>query len=269
MRWRFIAFANVKSSAATAAVILAGLLLMHAVLRGVEVPLWTALRAEQPALRLATAGAVAGQGITLGVLGGFRALAADFTWLRVFTIWEDRDLPATETLLRLVTALDPRPLYFWLNGARIVAYDMTSWRIAAAGGYDAVPEAVRSRLEREQARLALRRLDEAMQFHPASAELWIERGSIELNRLHDPLAAAESYRRAWAQPQAPYYAARLVAEMLRRAGRKEDALAWLVQLHPHLPRGDEAAGADLVLGRIRDLEKELGVPPDGAYQPAH
>jgi hypothetical protein len=259
----------VKSNLLTAAVIASGLALTHGALQPVEAPLWAALRAEQPALRLATAGAVAGQGLTLGVLGGFRAIAADFCWVRVFVIWEQRDLPATETLLRLVTALDPRPVYFWLNGARVVAYDMTAWRIAAAGGYDAVPAAEQERWSVQQARLALRRLDEAMTFHPTSADLWIERGSIELNRLHDPLAAAESYRRAWEQPGAPYYAARLHAEMLRRAGRKAEALAWLVRLHPQLPPKNEAAGADLVLGRIRDLERELAIPADHTYRPAH
>ncbi len=267
MRWPFTVFANVKSSLIIAATISAVLTLAHFALRVVERPLWDELRAAQPALRRADMSAVAGQGVTLGVLGGFRAIAADFTWLRVFVIWQQRDLPTTETLLRVVTALDPRPLYFWLNGARIVAYDMTAWRIAAAGGYDAVPEAEQERLSVEQARLALRRLDEAMAFHPASAELWIERASIEVNRLHDPLAAAESYRRAWEQPGAPYYAARLRAEMLRRAGKKSEALAWLVQLHPLLPRGDESAGADIVLGRIRELERELGIPAERAYRP--
>jgi hypothetical protein len=68
-------------------------------------------------------------------------------------------------------------------------------------------------------------------------------------------------------PGGPYYAARLHAEMLRRAGRKAEALAWLVQLHPQLPRNDEAAAADVVLERIRELEHELGVPADRAYRP--
>ena len=257
-----------KSELLTAAVIMGGLALTHAALKPIEAPLWSAVRAEQPAMRAASLGAAAGQGLTLGVLGGFRAIAADFAWVRVFVDWEKHDLPATETLLRLVTVIDPRPVYFWLNGARVVAYDMTAWRIAAAGGYDAVPPTEQERLSVAQAGLALRRLEEARAFHPTSADLWIERGSIELNKLHDPLAAAESYRRAWEQPGAPYYAARLHAEMLRRAGKKKEALAWLVQLHPQLPPGDEAAGASLVFGRIRDLERELGIPADRTYRPA-
>lgn len=256
-----------NSSLITAAIVAGGLALTNAALRPLEKPLWAAVQAEQPALKLDSATAMVGQGLTLGVLGGFRAIAADFTWVRVFTTWEKHDLPATETMLRVVTAIDPRPVYFWLNGARVVAYDMTAWRIAAAGGYETVPKTEQERLGEQQAQLALRRIEEAMAFHPTSAELWIERGSIELTRLHDPLAAAESYRRASQQPNAPYYAARLCGEMLRRAGRKAEALDWLVRLHPQLPPNDEAAGAGIVLGRIRDLEKELGVPAERAYRP--
>ncbi len=243
-----------------------GLALTGAVMRWIEAPLWAALRAEQPALRLDSAGAAAGQGVTLGLLGGFRAIVADFTWLRLHVIWEQRDLAATDTLLRLVTTIDPRPLYFWVNGARIMAFDMTAWRIAEAGGHDVVPEAHRDRIGTEQARLAIRLLEEAMAFHPASAALWIERANIELNRLHDTAAAAASYRTAWEQPGAPAYAARLHAELLRRLGRKAEALVWLTRLHPQLPPAEE--GTELVLGRIRDLERELAVPVMQTYRPA-
>lgn len=255
-----------KSRLLAFAVIIVGLALTGGAMRRIEAPLWAAIRAEQPALRLDSAGAAAGQGVTLGLLGGFRAIVADFTWLRLHVIWEQRDLPATDTLLRLVTAIDPRPLYFWVNGARITAFDMTAWRIAEAGGYEAVPPAQQERIGAEQARLAIRRLEEAMTFHPANAALWIERANIELNRLHDTAAAAASYRRAWEQPRAPYYAARLHAELLKRLGRKAEALAWLVQLHPQLPSEDE--GTEVVLGRIRDLERDLAVPVMQTYRPA-
>jgi hypothetical protein len=257
----------VKSRLPFFAVIFGGLALTGSLLHPVESRLWAETRATQPALRQEALGAAAGRGLTFGVLGGFRAIAADFTWVRVYALWEKRDLPAVETLLRLVTTLDPRPLYFWLNGARMLAYDMPAWRIAAAGGYDAVPEGEQRRIDAEQARLALRRLDEAAQFHPASAELWVERANIELTRARDVMAAAESYRHAWEQPNGPYYAARLHAEMLKRIGRKAEALTWLVKLHPQLPPNDEAAAADLVLARIRELERDLGVPAGERYVP--
>ena len=247
-------------------VTLGGLALTGAALRWMEAPLWAALRAEQPALRLDSAAAAAGQGVTLGLLGGFRAIVADFTWLRLHVIWEQRDLAATDTLLRLVTTIDPRPLYFWVNGARIIAFDMTAWRIAEAGGHEVLPAVQRDRLGAEQARLAIRLLEEAMTFHPGNAALWIERANIELNRLRDGEAAAESYRKAWEQPGAPTYAARLHAELLRRLGRKAEALVWLTRLHPQLPPEEE--GTELVLSRIRDLERELAVPVMQTYRPA-
>ncbi len=257
-------FANVKSRLLALAVTVGGLVLTGAVMRWLEAPLWAALRAEQPALRLDSTGAAAGQGVMLGLLGGFRAIVADFTWLRLHVIWEQRDLATTDTLVRLVTAIDPRPIYFWVNGARIMAFDLAAWRIELAGGYESMPVAQQEQLGAQQARLAIRLLEEAMTFHPANAALWIERANIELNRLHDTAAAAVSYRKAWEQPGAPAYAARLHAELLRRLGRKAEALVWLTRLHPQLPPEEE--GTELVLGRIRDLERELAVPVMQTYR---
>jgi tetratricopeptide (TPR) repeat protein len=186
----------------------------------------------------------------------------------MYVLWEKRDLAAVQTLIQLVGAIDPRPVYFWINGARIIAHDFAAWRIEAAGGYERAGAAAERRIDREQGGLAIKHLEAAMNHHPHSAELWIERANIELNRVRDIAAAAESYRRAWEQPRAPYYTARLHAEMLRRLGRKTEALAWLVKLHPSLPPNDDGAARDRVLERIRELERELRVPSSQSYQPA-
>jgi hypothetical protein len=257
-----------NSKAASSAVIIAVLASAGAALDRVAAPAWTAARARQPALRLDSSVAAAGQGVTLALLGGFRALVADAVWIRMYVLWERRDLPGTQSLIQLVTAIDPRPVYFWINGARILANDLAAWRVEAAGGYESVGPAVESRVNREQGRVGIAHLEAAMAHHPARAELWIERANIELHRMRDVEAAAESYRRAWEQPRAPYYAARLHAEMLRRAGRKEAALTFLVQLHPTLPPGDDGAARETVLERIRELERELSVPAEKAYRPA-
>lgn len=207
-----------------------------------------------------------GAGALFGWLGGFRALAADFLWLRMYIGWEKRDLPGTQTLIGLTTAVDPRPPYFWINGARILAYDLPAWRIAAEGGYAAVPAARQRTIDREHAQLAIRRLELARRTLRGNPAFWIEQANIELNRLGDVSAAAESYRQAWALPDAPYYAARLHAELLRRLDRKQEAYAWLRALHPTLPADDESAGAELVLSRIRQLEAELGTTSEQIYQ---
>lgn len=248
----------------TLAVIVVTLAVAGLALEQLARPVWASARERQPALRLDSSLAAAGQGVTLALLGGFRALVADAVWVRTYVLWEKYDLPGVETLVRLVTSIDPRPVYFWVNGARIVAYDLTSWRIMLAGGYETTPEAVQDRIGREQALQALRQLDQGMTYHPHSAELWLERANIQLNRLRDMPGAAESYRRATEQPNAPLYAGRLHGELLRRMGRKAEALAWLRQFYPTLPQGDD--GTSLVAERIKDLERELGIPAAPARQ---
>lgn len=245
----------------------AGLALAGWALQGLQVPLWARVQSRQPALRLDSPWASAGQGVLLGVMGGFRSAVADILWLRMAGAWEAHDAPATERWLELVTAIDPAPLYFWINGARIIAYDLPEWPQQEAGGRGPATATLRSHRIRAAGLRARQWLEEARQFHPASAALWIEQANLELNRLGDLRAAAASYRRAWEQPQAPYYAARLHGELLRRLGEPAAALAWLVRLHPHLPATDEAAGAALVLSRIRVLEAQLGVPVEQVYVP--
>ena len=267
MGWRYSAFAAVKSEWATLAVVIGGLALTGYGLRGVDDSLSATLRTGETLRRIGPPLAGAGQGMMLGLLGGNRAAAADGAWLRAQVLAEQRDLPGTDAMLQMVTVLDPRPLYFWLNGARMIAYDMPAWCIAPAGGPDRVPVSRQRRLVQEQARRALDRLGEARQFHPRSAALWVEQANIELNRLGDLAAAAASYRRAAEQPDAPYFAARLHGEMLRRLGRKADALEWLTKIHPQLPVDETAACADLVFSRIRNLERELEVPAERAYAP--
>jgi len=219
-----------------------------------------------PAWRLDSRSLGAGQGVLAGLLGGFRPVTADLVWMRMTDAWTKQDAAATETWLELVTVIDPESLQFWLHGARIIAYDLPEWRINAAGGRGIVPRGVQQRIVREQAGRALARLDEAMKVHPARAALWIERATIELSQLGDLSAAAESYRRAGELADAPFFAARLHAELLRRLGKPQAALAWLAELHPRLPATDEAAAAGLVLARIRALERELKIPAERAYR---
>lgn len=229
---------------------------------------WREVRAKEPELNLREFESALGQGLTMGLLGGFRAVIADFLWLRMNLAWEQRNLPATQTLITLVQSVDPRPLYFWINGARIVAYDLPVWRIDAAGGGRSVPAAVQQEFYQEQAELGLRLLDRAMAYHPDEPLLWLEMAKIRQWKLDDIAGAADLYRRAAETGRAPYYAARIYAELLKRVGRYQEAYNWLVKLHPALPPDDPYAMADIVLGRIRELETILDVPTVDRYQPA-
>lgn len=260
-RWRSALFVNVKSRLRTLLLAVGALALTGALLNRV----WPT--APTTSARSGTLSASPGAGALVGWLGGFRALAADFLWIRMYAGWEQRDLPGTQTWLRAVVAVDPRPLYFWLNGARILAYDLPVWRIEAEGGYEVVPETRRRVIEIEHARLALAQIAAARRVQAETIPLWIEQAHIELNKLGDVAAAADSYRRAWEEKGGPYYAARIYAELLKRQGRHAEAYAWLRALYPQLPPDDEAADAPLVLARIRELERTLRIAPEQAFRP--
>jgi hypothetical protein len=97
--------------------------------------------------------------------------------------------------------------------------------------------------------------------------LLLEIANIHLQRRKDVVTAGEYYRFAAEQPAAPYYAARIYAELLKKQGRLRDALAWLRAVHPTLPPESEQASAEVVLQRIRQLEESLEVPVAEQYQP--
>lgn len=256
MKFNLLAYRPLR----TGLVVALGLLLAGVALRPIEGPAWERVRASQPALRLESLTGALGQGVTVGLLGGFRAMVANFFWIRTYAVWEDYDLPKTQTTIKLVTAIDPRPLYFWQNGSRIIAYDMPNWRIEKAGGYDAVPEHVQRRFDKEQSKVAVEYLESALEFHPEHPLLVLEIGNVFLNRLKDDDTASRYYLRASKHPDAPYYAARIYAELLRRLDRKPEAYAFLKELYPTLPKDDMMAQAPIVLERIRELEDELSIP---------
>jgi tetratricopeptide (TPR) repeat protein len=245
-----------------------GILVVTGLLTGwLSEPAWKAMRADEPALHAHELDQTLGQGLTIGLLGGFRAIVADFLWLQTNTAWEEQDLPTTQNLIRLVSAVDPRPLFFWINGSRMIGYDMPSWRIQAAGGYSVVPQSVQTRFDSEQAAIALDHLRRGLTYHPNQPYLFIEMAGIHQHRLKDLESAAKLLRKAAEQDGAPYYAARIHAELLRRIGKKEEAYQWLKELHPTLNPTDPFAMPDLVLERIRELENELAVPEGQIYDP--
>ncbi len=238
-------------------------------LRPLEDPAWAAQVRQQPALQWRSVEGALGQGITLGLLGGFRALAADLLWLRANASWERCDIAGTHAALAVVTAVDPRPVAFWLNGARMIGYDMPFWRIEALGGEAAVPTSVVRHVMDEQARAAIAHLEKAFVHHPDDPLVHIEIANLQLQRLDDLAGATEHYRRAAVQPAAPFYAARIYAELLRRQGRDRAAYDWLVALHPRLPSvaANPYGMADTVLARIRELEERLALASAARYQP--
>ena len=257
-----------NSRGVLAAAVVLALVAMGAALQPVADTVRRAAGGPEPALAPAGLDAALGRGVSVAVLGGYRGLAADLLWLETYVTWTARDRPTTTALIRLVTSIDERPESFWLNGARIIAYDLAQWRLAEAARGAAASPAECRRIRHEQADAAVELLARARRWHPRSAAICIELGNIELVGRGDLAAAARWYRAAAELPRAPHYAARVYAELLRRQGRPAEAYAWLRRIHPALPPGDPEAMPEAVLARIRELETELGVPAADRYRSA-
>lgn len=239
--------------------VLLTVLLLGGMTRPLESPAWQVVKAHQPEMNLQALEGALGQGLVVGVLGGFRAIMADFVWIRANTIWERRDRVKLDAMVRLVTTLDPRAEFFWINAARMVAYDVPHWRIGEEGGFNIVPDRRQQAIILEQVQQACAMLERAREFHPQNAQLYLETGQIYLNRLQDYAQAAEWFLRASQQPDAPYFAARIYGELLRRQGKDAEAYAFLKQLYIELP-DDPYAQKPILLDRIRELEVSLQVP---------
>ena len=196
--------------------------------------------------------ASAGHGGALAMLGGMRSMVASAFWLRTNLAWERQDIAETTALINLTVAADERSLYFWLNGARILANDMPEWRMTGP-----VPRAYRAIVNEEQAQLALKFLEKGIRWRGPDPAFYVEMANIHLRRRGDAGTAAKYYKLAAEQPDAPYYAARIYGELLRELHRPTEALAWLKDLLEKLPENDPLAARDVVIDRIKSLEQQL------------
>jgi tetratricopeptide (TPR) repeat protein len=221
-------------------------------------PLEASIKANSSAVRVSgeQLERLVGNGGMLGVLGGLRSVVASGFWLRANQAWEREDVAATTALIELTVAADERPLYFWLNGARMLAYDMPVWRT-----HRVMPAGVRRNIEVEQANRALAFLNQGLRWHGGEADLYVEMANIYLRRLDDQENAARYYRLAAEQPRAPYYAARIYGELLIALGRNEEALHWLRAVEETLPSDDPAARSQIVRARVLALEQRISLSP--------
>jgi tetratricopeptide (TPR) repeat protein len=243
------------------------LLVVGQLMRPVEESAWKIVRAGQPELNLGEIEGALGQGLVVGVLGGFRTILADLLWIRMNSIWERRDRIKLDAMIRLIGTLDPRPDFFWINSARMVAYDVPHWRVLEEGGYTVVLGERQQAIGLEQAEQAFAILERARSLHPNNPKLYLETGQIYLNRLNDYENAAIWFLKASELPRAPYYAARVYGELLRRQGKQVEAYRYLQDLYTNLPN-DPYAQKNIILGRIRELETTLKIPYLLRYQSA-
>ena len=200
-----------------------------------------------------------GQGVLLGILGGMRIIIADGTWIRSYVLWERKDRPGCETLMRTACALDPRSRYFWENAAFVMGYDMAHWEVRRRGGYAKVPKDVQEYLYQSYAKRALEIFDQGIVNTGGNAALMIGAGQMCEMKLKDQLLAAKYYKDACDSRNAPWYAPFFCARNLWEGGKREEAYRWYRQhWEEKLSKSEDGAPDDLK--NLREMEKELRLP---------
>jgi len=226
------------------------------ILSPLEENVWGEIKENISPAELKAAKSQTGQGLVMATLGGFRSIVADIHWLSTMVAWEKEDKDKTIAHIQFTVTLDPRPTFFWLNGARMMAYDMRHWNKDP----NQTPENFKKESD-ELATSAIQFLEIAQQYHPNTPLFIIEIGHIYLNRLKDLEAAAHYYLKAYKEYEdTPYYVGRLHAQLLRRMGKHQEAYDFLTSIYPDLPSEDFYSHKPIVLERIRKLEKTLQIP---------
>jgi hypothetical protein len=201
-----------------------------------------------------------GQGVLLGVLGGFRTVVADFTWIRGYVLWEKKtDRAGTELLMRAACALDPRSRFFWENAGLTIANDMGHWEIRRRGGYAKVPKEIQDHILRGYARRGLDLMDEGVASTGGNAALLASAALVAELQLKDLALSAEYYRRSAEARGAPWFAARFAAANLWKEGRRREAYEWYSAHWLKTLRLMEDGSPD-DLKELRDMEQELRLP---------
>jgi len=221
---------------------------------------WRSVRPSIPEIGRKDLEPTLGQGVLLGVLGGLRTVVADLTWIRSYVLWERKDRAGCEALMRAACALDPYSRYFWEHTAYVVGYDLAHWEIRRRGGYDKVPAEIQDRLFKTYARRGIDIIEEGIARSKVTTPLVLSAAQLAEIKLKDHKLSARYYKQAAEAPDAPWYAARICAQVMWEDGRRQEAYFWFRQfwISRMLPRDD---GYPDDLKQLRTMEEVLGIRP--------
>jgi hypothetical protein len=200
-----------------------------------------------------------GQGVLLGILGGLRTVVADLTWIRSYVLWERKDRPGCEALMRTACVLDPHSRYFWENTGYAIGYDLAHWEVRRRGGYAKVTKEIQDRLYRAYARRGLAVIDEGLAYAKNKVSLLLCAAQLSELKLGDRKMASQYYRQAAEIPRSPWYAARFHARIEWEIGSKTAAYAWYRQYWlSRMKDVDDGFPDDLM--ELREMENQLKLP---------
>lgn len=249
------------------------ILLVLALTGLIKVPFEASLRADRPhasglGLNLKTREMV-GQGVSLALLGGFRALVGDFLWIFAHVNWEQGRWFAMQQDFEVCLMLQPRAIMFW---------DMASWHLAWNASHAAFnnPQepllAVRLRDQRLWMRAGREMLERGIANNPDNSFLYERLAAMLHDKFQDPCGAADAALKSvklchdWRIGYLQRETGRLLEECARTAApaRLRESYTYWRELWLREYAGKPREAWDTIdkniSQRIQKMEEELSIP---------
>ena len=190
----------------------------------------------------------------VAALSGFRAVLADFLFIKAHVAWERTEWGRVLFLLRQVTTLQPHVPLFWDTAAWHMAWNASA---AALNDPSQPRQALRMKAQRDYLALGKDFLERGIKNNPKNPKLYESLAMLYRDKYNDHARASEFYRKAADCPGAPSYDKRFSAyELSYCEGWESQAYIQLRRLYDE---GDQERLPTLIT-RLKYLETKLNVP---------
>jgi hypothetical protein len=190
----------------------------------------------------------------VAALSGFRAVLADFLFVKAHVAWERTEWGRVLFLFRQVTTLQPHVPLFWDTAAWHMA-----WNASAAAIHDLSQprEALRVKAQRDYFALGKDFLERGIKNNPKNPKLYESMAMLYRDKYNDHAHASEFYRKAADCPGAPSYDKRFSAyELSYCEGWEAQAYIQLRRLYDE----GEQERLPTLIKRLKYLEAKLNIP---------
>jgi hypothetical protein len=192
----------------------------------------------------------------VAALSGFRAVLADFLFIKAQAAWERTEWSRVLFLFRQVTALQPHVPLFWDTAAWHMAWNASA---AALNDPSQPRQALRVKAQRDYFALGKDFLERGIRNNPRNPKLYESMAMLYRDKYNDHAHASEFYRKAADCPGAPSYDKRFSAyELSYCEGWEPQAYIQLRRLYDEGPQ----ERLPTLIKRLKYLEPKLNIPKD-------
>jgi hypothetical protein len=192
----------------------------------------------------------------VAVLSGFRAVLADFLFIKAHVAWERTEWGRVLFLFRQVTALQPQVPLFWDTAAWHMAWNASA---AALNDPNQPRQALRVKAQRDYFALGKDFLERGIRNNPRNPKLYETMAMLYREKYNDHARASEFFRKAADCPGAPSYDKRFSAyELSYCDGWEPQAYIQLRRLYDE----GEQERLPTLIKRLKYLETKLNIPQE-------